>query len=636
MGGIAGIVHLRGDAPGAEPIERMSRAVAHRGTDDRGVWLDGPAAFAQRRMSLTRRGRRQPVRTDRFVLVMDGRLSEPAALAARLDAPAPFPRETDGDADLLLAAWARWGDGCLEHLSGSFAFAVWDRRDRALHLARDRAGTRPLFYAHVQDRFAFASDVRALLTLPWVSREPARERIAEYLSFRYVHAPHTLLRDVCSLPAATVARVDVAGMRSERWWLPSYAVPGEPQPDEGTACDALSRTLTEAVERQLRSDHPVGLLHSGGIGSSAILLAARHLGAALPAFTVSFADGGVDEAGLAGRVATLFGSEHHLLRLDREAFTAALTPCTDLLGMPVTSPTAVLQYLLCRRARLGDDEGEGARVRVLLTGDGSDELLGGSRAAALMPELRLDRLAARVPMVAAVARGALHRLRGAPTPVEGAAGLAQGGSRGAPFGLDRLVGGSQVFSVEDRIALLRDPAHVRAGMRRTMLEPLYNEVRADPINGVLHVYLRGWLAEDTLARVDHTAAGSGLEPRCPFLDEAVVDLCTRWPSSAKIKRRQGHWYGKWPLRQWLERHLPAELVWRPKRGVPYPLGKWLRGAGEAFLWERTESVCEDPLGLFRPEQVRELARQHARGEADRAPQLWTLFFFDLWWRNLKS
>jgi asparagine synthase (glutamine-hydrolysing) len=203
------------------------------------------------------------------------------------------------------------------------------------------------------------------------------------------------------------------------------------------------------------------------------------------------------------------------------------------------------------------------------------------------------------------------------------------------YGLSRLVGGSNVFDVEARMRLLNDPAHVRPGMRHMMLEPLYNEIQSDPINAVLHAYFRGWLSEDGLPRADRAGALAGVEVRTPMLDEDVVALCASWPSTAKIKRRHGRWYGKWPLRALVERTVPKQLIWRPKRGLPYPLGDWLRGDGESFLWERTESVCQDSLGLFQAEEIREMAGQHARGEADHGPGLWTLFFLDMWYRQLR-
>ncbi len=616
MGGLAGIIHFRGNPPKPESIARMSGAVAHRGPDDEGIWIQGPAAFAQRRFAVSPTGRRQPVVDPPDLLMLDGRLVTPSLdHDVRLAGREPL---SASDADLALAAWKAFGPECVGRFHGSFALAVWSARDRVLHLVRDKAGVKPLFYAWRDGRFAFASDLRALLQLSWVSRDLAHEELAEYLSFRYTHAPRTLLRDVKQVPPGHLARIDGTGVRLLRWWAPGYCDPGADPPDEDSAAESLEHELGRAVERRLPGGGgPVGVLLSGGVSSSSLVALATQSGCPVHTWNVSFADGGMDEAAVAGRVAKLYGTEHHTVRVGRQDFLEALLPMVEAMGQPVPSPAVVLQSVLFHQAS--------EHVRVLLSGSGSDEILGGAMATRLMQELRAARVAAHLP---GGARAALSRV------------VSAVGRRGAvtephSYGLTRLVGGSNVFDVEFRMRLLRDPAHVRPGMRHRMLEPLYNEVRTDPINAVMHAYFRGWLAEDELSCADRAAALAGVEMRLPMLDEDVVALCSGWPSSAKIKRRRGRWYGKWPLRSLVERTVPSQLVWRPKRGQPYPLGDWIRGEGEAFLWERTESVCEDPLGLFQPEAIRELARQHARGEADHGPRLWTLFFLDLWWRQLR-
>lgn len=617
MGGLAGIIHFRGDPPKPETIAAMSAAVAHRGRDDEGIWIQGPAAFAQRRFEVASVGRRQPVVDPPELLMCDGRLSTPS-LEHDVRAAGQVPVSAS-DADLALAAWKAFGAECVGRFHGSFALAVWNARDRVLHLVRDKAGVKPLFYAWRDGRLAFASDPRALLGLPWVSRDLAHEELAEYLSFRYTHAPRTLLRHVHQLPPGQLARVDATGVRLLRWWAPGLCAPGTEPPEEYAAANAMEHELGRAVDRRLpEGNDPVGVLLSGGVASSALVSLAVRSGRPVHTFNVSFADGGVDEAAVAGRVAKLYGTRHHTVRIGRQDFLDALLPTVAGMGQPVPSPAVVLQLALLREAS--------QHCRIVLSGVGSDEVLGGRTAARLMQELRAARVAAHLP---GRVRSALGRL---------VAVAGRGGAFDAPhsYGLSRLIGGSNVFDVDTRMKLLRDPAHVRPGMRQMMLEPFYNEVRTDPINAVLHAYFRGWLAEDGLARADRAAALAGVEVRLPFLDEDVVALCAGWPSTAKIKRHHGRWYGKWPLRRLVERTVPQQLVWRSKRGVPYPLGDWLRGEGEAFLWERTESVCQDPMGLFQADTIRELARQHARGEADHGPGLWTLFFLDLWWRNLKG
>ncbi|HJN76855.1 MAG TPA: asparagine synthase (glutamine-hydrolyzing) [Myxococcota bacterium] len=613
MGGIAGIVDFRGTAPSRDLAGLMSDAVAHRGPDDSGTWAEGPAILVQRRMALTEAGRRQPIAANPYTLVLDGRIYDLDGLRRQLEGQPP---RTGGDADAVLRGWQTWGSDTVARLNGDFALAVWDRRDRVLHLARDPAGVKPLYFVWRQRRFAFASDVRALLLLPWVSRDIAVEELAEYLSFRYVHAPRTLLRDIQLLPAGHIARVDGTGVRLHRWWLPESSPPGaEPEPEEAIQA-RLEVLLDRSIERRCVADKSVGLLLSGGISSSSI---ARLWSRRRPirSLNVSFADGGPDEASFAGRIARIFDCEHQTLRISQEDFVAAVPKVVDVLGQPMPSAGAVVQYLAAAHAReLG--------LRILISGDGVDEVLGGPAVAALVREMRAARIGAKLPRPA---RGLLER---ALAPV----GRGQALEDPEHFGLVREVGGSNVFDVDGRMDILRDPAHVRPGIRRMLLEPFYNEVDADPINQVLHVYQRGWLSEDTLLRTDRCSMAQGVEVRHPLLDRDVVTWAAAVPGRCKIKRRFGRWHGRWPLAQAMEQELGAELVWRPKRSMPAPMNRWLRGAGEAFLWEHVESVCDDPLGIFRVDAIRKLAREHAAGERDHGPRLWTLIALDMWLRTL--
>lgn len=612
MGGIAGIVDFRGTPPSRELARAMSDAVAHRGPDDSGTWAEGPAVLVQRRMALTDAGRRQPIAANPYTLVLDGRIYDLGALRRQLDETKP---RTSGDADAVLSAWQAWGSDTVSKLNGDFALGVWDRRDRVLHLARDPAGVKPLFYVWKDKKFAFASDVRALLLLPWVSRDIAVEELAEFLSFRYVHAPRTLFRDVHLLPAGHLARVDGTGVRLHRWWIPDSAPPGTEEQAEEAVRARIEVLLDRAIERRVIADKPVGLLLSGGVASSSIarLWSRRRR---VRSLNVSFADGGPDEAAFAGRIARIFDCEHDTLRISQEDFFAAIPRVVDVLGAPMPSPAAVVQFLVAGHAReLG--------LRVLISGDGVDEVLGGPAVAALVREMRAARVGARLPRPA---RGFLKR---ALTPI----GRGQALEDPEHFGLAREVGGSNVFDVEGRMQVLRDPAHVRPGIRSTLLEPFYSEVQTDPINQVLHVYQRGWLPEDTLLRSDRTAMAQGVEVRHPLLDRDIVSWAAALPGKAKIKRRFGRWHGRWPLATAMEDELGNELVWRPKRTMPSPMNRWLRGPGEAFLWENIEAVCQDSLGIFQADTIRTMAREHAAGDADHGPRLWTLIALDLWLRH---
>jgi asparagine synthase (glutamine-hydrolysing) len=550
-----------------------------------------------------------------LTLVFDGRIHGLEDLRQRLQRAGREVGGLDASA-LMLSAWRQWGLESLQFIEGDFAAALWDSTECVLRLFRDRFGVRPLFFAEDGPRFAFASDPRALLRLEWLGLNFAREELSEYLSFRYTHAPRTLLEDISQLPAGHYARVDAKGVQVHRWVLPVYSETATEPPEEGEAVWQLETALSRAVIRRMGSDERVGILLSGGSASSAIAAMAVRSNLANPrSYYLALADADIDEQAFASRAAKLFGTEHRPIRIEAQHFFDALDVVTSSVGRPLTSPATVCEYLLCQRAS--------REVDVLLTGTGADELLGGQAATRLARDLSKTRIFARSPEIGRKLLSRAGRLLGRNLIEEG----------GSP-GLSRLIGGSNSFDVDGRLALLRDPELVHPGMRRTRLEPFYDEVNTDPINQVLHVYARGWMAEDTLQRSDGVGAITGLQLRFPMLDAELVKLCASWPGSAKVKRRGSRFVGRWPLRQLVSRHLPPQLVWRPDRRMPAPLHDWLRGAWVPVLKERVESLCDDPLGLFRADAIRQMADEHARGDANHGLRLWTLFFFDSWWRNL--
>ncbi len=460
---IAGIVGFGGDPP--DPSEL-------------GVGAEG--SFRDK-SALLFRGRRtgetveQPVVSDRFALVVDGRIWEGWRT--------------------LLDRWAKVGVAALQEIIGPFALAVWDRRDEVLWLARGAVGTRALFWSRPARRVAFASEMAPLLRLGWISKEVATGHVAEYLSFRYVHSPRTLLREVYSVPPGHVVRIDDTGERVERWWNPPWSPPDAPLGDDGETAARIDAVLHRAVERRLGGGR-VGVLLSGGLDSSAILHHARTLGAPPPTFTVAFEDDPSAEAPYAGRIAKLMGAEHHAIRLEPTALVDAIESCTKAMGVPLPGPAALVQHAFFLKTR--------GHVAVALSGEGGDEVLGGRGLGPIAAGLRGTEAVRALPgPIRGLARGLAGRI--------GLSNLAVTGS----VGLERVIGGSDVFPEKERIAILQNPAHVRPGIRREVLEPFYAEVASDAINEILHVRQVGWLAEDTIARSERMAAQAGLENPLP-------------------------------------------------------------------------------------------------------------------------
>ncbi len=580
MGGIAGIHHADG-----EPEEAERRALAG------GISMAGDGAF------LVAQPRSTIARNDRFVVAVAGHFDR-------------SPVTGQSAADTLLDYWSRSGVGALAHFEGAWVAAVLERQTRRLHLLRDPFGIRRLYWSEKNGRIAFATSPKRLLELPWVSREMAREHLAEYLSFRYVHAPRTLLRDVQALPPGHHLVYD-GRVRLEPWFHLRYAPPYSAMPEDRPTLEEIERRLNRAVAARASGKERVGVFLSGGLDSSAITLFASRLGP-VHTFTVGVQDAEDDEVPYAGRVANLLKAKHDVVRVDFEKFRGAFDAVVGAADAPVTDPAAVPQYLLAKEAA--------SEVDVILAGDGGDEVFGGRMVGLLASQLRLSTWLGRLPTPA---RGAVASFFGDRRP--------EIREPNAPFGLSRTIGGVHAFDAEERKVLMRDPGWVRAGVRRLCLEPLYRDVVSDPVNEILHVYLRGRMPEDALARTGLCASLAGVAIREPLLDRDLVGYCAGIPGPWKVRTGLGGATTKWPLREILKPALSWSLVNRPKRVMPGPWGRWLAGPGRPWLEERVAALRADEHRLFLPSAIDALLSPERPGNAGK---LWTLLFLDAWMREV--
>jgi len=517
-----------------------------------------------------------------------------------------------------LNAWEQWGREVLGRLDGAYAFATWDRQEQVLHLVRDPMGIRPLYYTHQGNRFAFASEPGALLQLSWVSRDLALPALGEYLAFRYVHAPRTLFTDIHALPPGGVLRVGQDGVHLDRHATASFSAPNTPVPTSTDMLGQFDQRFRRAVHRRIEGRGGTGVLLSGGVDSSLIASIAAQSQSELPSYHVSFEDTGASEAAFAARVATLLNTKHRHIQVGSEEFIHAFLPTVRAMGAPIPDPAAIAQYVLYKQTARD--------VRVVLTGDGGDEVFGGRRIA---------------QSSAAIARA--KRLNVVPRPMRGLLRKSLS-SMGMPnlafdpnaFGRGRLVGGSVVFDLKARSTLFRHPDVHQTALRRRVLEPLYDGLDTDPLNAVLGVYQRGWLPEDSLARSDRMSAAVGLEVRYPILDSSIVQMLNGLPGGWKVRNKTLTTTNKWPVRQLLRGKLPDTLVHRRKQRLPSPLNQWLRGAGRGFLDERLESLLEDRWGLWRPDPLKNLADEHLEGTVDHGAKLWGLMFLDAWLAHVRG
>jgi asparagine synthase (glutamine-hydrolysing) len=615
MCGIVGAASRRG-APAPETLERMRDALAHRGPDGAGSWRsdDGTVALGHRRLSildLSPAGA-QPMHAEggEAVLVFNGEIYNFPELRRELEGMGHRFR-SGSDTEVLLAAYRAWGPDCLERLNGMFAFALHDLPRRRLFLARDRAGEKPLFYRHAEGRFAFASELKALLADPATPREVDPEALEAYLAYGYVPGAGCILRGVHKLLPGHALLYDVEGdeLREWAWWRLPDAPPAGAPADPDLLADELEGLLEDAVRRQLVADVPVGVLLSGGLDSSLVTAMAARAGGRVKTFTITFpGHGGFDEAAYARLVARHFGTEH--VELEAEPATVELLPrLARQYDEPMADSSMVPTYLVSRLVR--------EHATVALGGDGGDELFGGYPHYCWLQQQERARRVVPAPLRRAMAGV------GAATPV---------GVRGRNY----LMG----FGHDAAGSVAHVNLYFDAATRARLLAPLAGRRTAGPeaarralvargastLRGATEADFRSYLPDDILVKVDRASMLASLEVRAPFLDHRVVELAFgRVPDGLRATASAR----KILLRRVAARVLPPELDLQRKQGFSLPLGAWLKGAWGGFV----ESVlAEAPPTLFEPREVRALLEAQRRGRSN-AQRIFALVLFELWRRE---
>jgi asparagine synthase (glutamine-hydrolysing) len=615
MCGIAGRVNL--DRPvSARQLDAMSGLLAHRGPDGAGVWRDGRAGLAHRRLAIVDlEGGRQPVLGEggRVALVYNGEVMNHLELRRELE-PLGHRFADHCDTEAVLHAHEEWGVAAAPRLRGMFAYAAWESDHRRLTLVRDHVGIKPLYYAHLPSGdLLFSSELKALLVEPQVDRTLDDEALGAYLSLRYVPAPMTILRGVRKLEPGCALVWQDGRVVHHRWWQPAAGDARDVPPPPPTFAEAAGRlcTLLEEVVGMWRmGDVPLGAFLSGGLDSTlvtAILvrLARRH-GDPIPCtFSVGYAAGegdGADELEWARRAAVALGTRHRELRISGREVGAALQQIAWHLDEPLGDPAAVPLWFLTRRAR--------AEVTIALSGEGADEVFGGYEAY-------------RHALVAA-------KLRALP----GAAALAGAAARWLPVG--RLRRGARMVAVpiEQRyrgVARAFDdalrPAWGNPDAVTRALAPSWERAGGAPtaLGRLLAFDQQVWLADDLLVKADKMTMAHALELRPPLLDVRLMEEVAGWPDAWKHDGR----VGKRILRAAARGVVPDAILDRPKNGFGTPAAAWLRGA----LRERAHDLLLGPGSLACDredgELVAQLLAQHAAG-VDRTSELWTLLSLEAW------
>ncbi len=639
MCGFAGVL-ARGDT--ARPLgplaEGMAAALVHRGPDDAGLWADEDAGVALgfRRLAILDRSPagRQPMvsASGRWVIALNGEIYNFRELWAELEAAGRAPLRRGGsDTEALLAAVEAWGPiAAVRRAIGMFAIALWDRRERRLHLIRDRLGIKPLYVGRARGALVFGSELRALRRHPGLDGTVDRDALGALVRFGYVPGPGTILRHVSKLSPGTALIVSADGAeRTELYWSLEEAVAaGRRAPFRGgpeEAVDELERVLADAVRLRRIADVPLGVFLSGGIDSTAVTaLLAGESSRPVRTFTIAVEGEGYDESAHAARIAAHLGTEHTALRVSDGDARALVPRLGALCDQPLADASQIPTHLVAALAR--------PHVTVALAGDGGDELFGGYERYRW-----LERLWRRLGPVPAPARWALARgLEAAPPRLCAAAArllppryrLRSPGEKA-----ERLAAIARCASPEgmyvELVSMTRAPERLVPGA--APLDPIGQRLAGAAApeglrERLMYADAGTYLPDDILAKVDAATMAASLEARVPLLDHRVVELAWRLP--VEIKVRDGR--AKWPLVELVRRRVPPALVERPKHGFSVPVAAWLRGALAEWAGDLLAEGRLRRGGLFDARAVAGLWDEHRSGRRDAHWVLWNVLAFEAW------
>ncbi len=622
MCGIVGNVMARaGRQPDLRVLRRMADRIAHRGPDDEGFVVRGRAGLGMRRLKIIdlETGRQPMTGEDGSTwVVFNGEIYNYRELTRRLTA-AGHRFSTASDTETIVHAWESRGVGMLDDLEGMFALAVWHEGTETLFLARDRLGIKPLYYAALSDQLVFASELKALVEHPEVSRELDPVALSEYLAYEYVPAPRAILQQVRKLAAGHWLAYTNGHVKVEPYW--DVAVLRPRALTEAQAVERLHAVLDTVVREHMVSDVPLGVFLSGGIDSSTVAaFAARHASGRLKTFSIGFDDPSFDESAPARQVARTLGTDHHEEVLSLRGAVELIAGLPDLLDEPLGDASLLPTYLLSRFARRA--------VTVALSGDGGDEVFAGYPT---YPAHRLARAYARVPEAIRerLVRPLVRRL---PVSLDNFSldFRLKRFVEGMPYGVvERHAVWMGSFTPAEQEKLFRPEALARMATQPSYatFHRLAAEVPEVPwLNRILYLDLKGYLGEGVLTKVDRASMACSLEVRVPLLDRRVVELAATLPPELKLRGLTT----KYVLKQAMRGQLPDEIVTRPKKGFGVPLGRWFRRELAPLLHDACSPDAVQRDGLFRPDVVERLLREHCEGRRDHRKKLYTLLTWQLW------
>jgi asparagine synthase (glutamine-hydrolysing) len=619
MCGIAGFLSAeqRSVSP-TEVLDLMLQSIFHRGPDEEGRLIDGPLAMGMRRLSIIDLADgTQPMfdESGRYGIVFNGEIYNYRELRQDL-LKRGHQLKTHSDTEVIVHLYEECGEKCVDQLRGMFGFAIWDQQLQELFIARDRLGIKPLYYTQAGGDFVFGSEIKAILMHRDVPRMVDPVALSQYLSLKYVPAPRTLFAGIESLEPGHWLKIRGGKIvEKQRYWDLSFTKTS-PLLREEDYVEQLLELLRETIGIHLRSDVPFGAFLSGGLDSSTIVaLMAEQLSTPVNTFSVGFDGEGIqDELPYAQQVAVAFGCSHHTLKITSNDFLNLAEKVLWHLDQPIADQATIATYMVAKLAR--------QHVKMVLTGEGGDELFAGY---ARYAGERYSPLTRYIPQFAGQRIRALaERL---PGPRRAKIALQALMIRDE---FQRFANWFPMFNDEAKAGLfLERQRELGKGVADLFAEHLNRCDASSPVDRMLYVDSKLWLADYLLLRGDKLTMANSLEARVPLLDHKLVEFAGRLPANLKLRGK----FRKYLLKQVGRRILPGTIIDRKKQGFPIPIERWLRKEAAPMMNDLLSESSLRRRGFFDSTFVARRIKQHLAGLADHSTELWGLMSFEMWMRE---
>ncbi len=621
MCGIAGWIVSGQVNQSQDVLGRMAKTMIHRGPDDEGLYFDsladpsGQVALAHRRLSIIDlSGGHQPMfdPCNGNVIVFNGEIFNFQELREELRS---LGRQfsSHSDTEVILHAYAVWGTRCVERFRGMFAFALWDKRNQQLFLARDHFGKKPLFLHESKEGLVFASEIKALLCFPGIERELDKEGLWEYYSYRYVPAPKTLFRGIRHLMPGTYAIWKQGELLETRYFTPSDQLKLDATKTIENPQKAFLALLDEAVKIRMISDVPFGAFLSGGIDSSAIVgLMARHSSSPINTYSVGFKEGAYSELAHSSEIAKQFRTNHHELVISEQDIQNNLETVIHYKDTPVSEPSDIPILLLAKEAS--------KTVKMVLTGEGSDEFLGG------YPKHVYEGYGYQMRRIPRVLRQALFEPIMSMLPYKYYRQITALRSLNLDDDTDRLPRWFGALSVAERRRLIHPAMHCHYD--RSGDYQYQTQAGNSPLRKILYFDQTSWLPGNLLERGDRMTMGASIEGRMPFMDVELSRFIAKLPDHYRVRGRTT----KWLLRSVMHELLPQSILDRPKVGFRVPVNIWFQTTLKDYLYDHLTGTDSRTKSFYNSEHLHKILSQHTQGKVNHEKTLWTLLSLELWHR----